>query len=168
VKLLPLDDGSTDLVAAWLADGANHQWLDFGGGLQVLTSAHLKIMRRRELHLLMTFTPDSEDLPIGVVALSNIAPRFGTATLWYVLGDKRFSGHGYTTRAVSGLLGHAFHVLKLRAVNAWAADSNTPSIRILTRNRFRLAGRQRECHVIEGRVVDRLLFDLLASEYWPL
>jgi ribosomal-protein-alanine N-acetyltransferase len=116
----------------------------------------------------MTFTPDTNGTPIGVVALSNISRTFKTATLWYVLGDKRFAGQVHTGRAVSRLLGHAFDVLKLQAINAWAVDSNVASIRVLTRNGFQFVGRQRRCHIIEGRAADRLLFDLLASEYQPL
>ena len=30
---------------------------------------------------------------------------------------------------------------------------------------FRYIGRQRQCHVIDGRAYDRLLFDLLAEEF---
>ena len=66
-------------------------------------------------------------------------------------------------RPLEDLLGHAFDVYI--QTNAWAADGNTGSIRILERNGFRPIGRQRMCHVIGGRQVDRLLFDLLTSEW---
>lgn len=165
MRLLPLDDATIELAAAWLAEKANYRWLDFGGGQQILSRAALKIMTQRDLHMLRTFTADGDDAPIGLVALSNVAPNFHTATLWYVLGDKRFAGQGLTSRAVSLLLTHAFHGLGLQAVNAWAVEGNAPSIRVLTRNHFRLIGRQRRCHVIDGRPADRLLFDLLASEH---
>jgi len=156
------------LAAEWLAQKANVQWLDFGNGNQILTPISLKIMTQRDTHLLRAFTSDSDDTPIGMVALSSISHHFHTATLWYVLGDKCYAGQGYTTRAVSQLLTYAFTVQGLQAINAWVVEHNEPSIRVLTRNHFRLIGRQRRCHVIDGRPADRLLFDLLASEHKAL
>jgi len=143
----------------------NYQWLDFGNGNQILNEISLKIMIQRDIHLIRSFTSDSEDAPIGLVALSGISHNFKTATLWYVLGDKSYGGKGYTARAVSKILHAGFKELGLQAVNAWAVESNTPSVRVLTRNNFQPIGRQRKCHYIEGRPFDRLLFDLLASEY---
>ena len=42
------------------------------------------------------------------------------------------------------------------------------SLRIIERLGFRFIGRQRQCHYIDGRPYDRLLFDLLASEHQEL
>jgi RimJ/RimL family protein N-acetyltransferase len=163
MRLEPIDDRLT-LVEAWLGDEANHQWLDFGAGVQRLTEGALKIMAQRDLHVLRLFRADGATVPSGLVALSNIAPRFGTATLWYVLGDKQQAGRGATTEAVGALLDLAFGPLGLGAVNAWAVEGNVASIRVLQHNGFRLIGRQRRCHVIDGRPCDRLLFDRLALE----
>jgi RimJ/RimL family protein N-acetyltransferase len=46
-------------------------------------------------------------------------------------------------------------------------DSN-PSLRSLQRLGFRYVGRLRQCHMIDGRLHDRLLFDLLAAEHEEL
>jgi len=80
------------------------RWLDFGGGVQLLSPVNLKIITQRDSHSLRVFTSDTDDTPIGLVALSNIARNFQTASLWYVLGDKGYRGQGYTTRAVSEML----------------------------------------------------------------
>lgn len=165
MKLRPMDDGGCQLVAGWLAQKENHQWLDFGNGVQVLEAPSLKIMAQRGLHLLRVFTADSEDTPIGLAALSNIHPTFQTATLWFLLGDKRFAKQGYTTRAVSKILTLGFQELELRSINAWAVEQNVASIRTIERNNFRLVGRLRECHHIDGHPRDRLLFDILKSEH---
>jgi RimJ/RimL family protein N-acetyltransferase len=69
--------------------------------------------------------------------------------------------------ASSKLLTLAFHELGLHAVNTWIVDRN-PSVRSLERLNFRFVGRQRQCHMIDGRPYDRLLFDLLASEHREL
>lgn len=164
MRLEILDTPHLARASAWLCDEQNSRWLDFGGGTQRLDAAGLKIMTQRSLHVLRVFTADDTE-PIGLVALSNVAPRFGTATLWYVLGDKHYGGRGYTTRSVARMLALAFRTLGLRAVNAWAVEANTASVRVLVRNGFHLIGRQRQCHVVDGQVCDRLLFDVLASEH---
>jgi RimJ/RimL family protein N-acetyltransferase len=58
----------------------------------------------------------------------------------------------------------AFRDLGLHAVNTWAAEHN-PSLRTIERLGFRFVGKLRQCHYIDGRPYDRLLFDLLASEH---
>jgi RimJ/RimL family protein N-acetyltransferase len=163
MKLEPLEDGHVELVAGWLAAPQNARWLRFGAGVERLSPASLKMMAQRDLHVLRLFSV--ADRPIGVVALSDVDRQFGTATLWYVLGDLEHRGRGHTSRAVSRLLSIGFSELGLVSVNAWVVEDNTSSLRVLARNNFRIIGRQRQCHRLEGRPRDRLLFDLVASEH---
>ena len=164
MRLQPLDRANFGLVMSWLGQEENYQWLDFGAGAQLLQAGALQLMLHRETHCLRVFNSEPEDVPLGIVALSNVSPRFKTAMLWYVLGEKKYSGRGCTTQAVRTILQLGFGALGLHAVNAWAVSVNAPSIRVLERNNFQLIGRLRQCHYIEGRLCDRLLFDLLASE----
>lgn len=165
MRIRTIESSEIALIAGWLGDKENYQWLDFGSGNQALSAISLRVMTQRDIHVIRCFTSDVNDAAIGLVALSDFARNFGTATLWYLLGDKAYSGQGYTTRAVSEALTLGFMELGLRAVNAWAIEHNVPSIRILERNNFLLIGRQRQCHMIDGRVCDRLLFDLLEAEH---
>ena len=114
--------------------------------------------------LALIFTADEEDMPIGVVGLSNVNSHFKNATLWTVLGDKSYGGRGYATRAVSGMLTLGFEELGLHTINTWIVEHN-PSVRVAERVKFRPFGRQRQCHYIDGRPYDRLWFDLVASEH---
>jgi len=155
-----------DLAATWLAEERNYRWLDFGSGVQRLGAASLKIMAQKDAHALRLFTGDEEQVPIGVVGLSNVDRNFKTATIWIALGEKRFSMKGYAQRAASEMLTFGFQELGLRAITAWAVECNHASVRIIERLNFRPMGRQRQCHYIEGRVYDRLWFDLLASEHY--
>jgi len=152
------------LVAGWLAQKENHQWLDFGDGRQFASPEWLKIAMQRGTQVLRVFTSDVGDTPIGVVGLSNVNQHFKSATIWIVLGDKSFKGRGFATRAVSAMLTYGFVTLGLHAINTWIVEHN-PSIRVAERVKFRPIGRQRQCHYIDGRPYDRLLFDLLASEH---
>jgi RimJ/RimL family protein N-acetyltransferase len=164
MKLQPIDRSNFELVMSWLAQKENYQWLDFGSGNQLLQPGALQLMSRRETHCIRAFTSEPDDVPIGVVALSSVSQNFKTAMLWYALGDKNYSGRGYTTRAAHEILQFGFGTLGLYAVNAWTVSINRASVRVLERNNFQPVGRLRQSHYIEGRVFDRLLFDLLASE----
>jgi RimJ/RimL family protein N-acetyltransferase len=157
------------LAASWLARKENHQWLDFGDGRQTLTPEWLKIMSQRDTHLLRIYTSD-DDQPIGLAGLDTVNRSFKTGRFWFVTGEHAFRGRGYATRAASTLLTIAFRDFGLQAVNSWAVDTNppNPSVRIAEQLNFRLIGRQRQCHYIDGRAYDRLWFDLLASEHKEL
>ena len=165
MKLRPIDPSEIDLVARWLSQKDNCRWLDFGNGVQTLSPVAIKVMMQRDIHLMRIFTSDSESTPIGLVALSNIDRKFKTATMWCVLGNKNHAGQGYSTRAVSEILTLGFKDLGLQAINAWAVDQNTSSVRMIRRNHFCFIGVQRRCHYMDGRPHDRLLFDILASEH---
>ena len=165
MRLLPLDSPERiQLVAHWLAQKENYQWLDFGDGRQLVSAEWLKIGMQRGSYVLRLFTSDADDTPIGVVGFSNINPHFKTASIWVVVGDKSYGARGHATRAASEMLSFGFEELGLRAVQTWIADGNQ-SLRISKRLGFRLIGRQRQCHCVDGRVYDRLWFDLLASEH---
>jgi RimJ/RimL family protein N-acetyltransferase len=166
--LRPIERSDEDVVITWLGRKENYQWLDFGNGSQLVSPVLLKVMLRKDSNLCRVFTSGSTEAPIGLVALSNVSHNFRSGMLWYVLGEKRFEGHGHTSRAVSEFLTLGFTEARLGAVNAWAVEENAASIRVLERNHFRLIGRQRQCHYIGGRAVDRLLFDLLAAEHKAL
>jgi RimJ/RimL family protein N-acetyltransferase len=168
MKLLPLDRPELfELVASWLARKENHQWLDFGNGRQPFTPTLLKIMAQLETHFMRVYTSDRDDTPIGIVGLTQVDRAFKTAMFWGVCGEKSFRNRGYSTFAGSKLMTLAFRDLGLHTINTWAAEHN-PSVRTLERLGFRFVGRQRQCHYIDGRPYDRLLFDLLASEHREL
>lgn len=164
MRLSPLDSPELfRLVAGWLAEPENWKWLDFGPGVQALTPVNLKIMVQREIQVLRLYTADDDDQPIGVVGLANVDRNFKTASVWCVLGDKRYGG--YATRAVREMLSYGFDELGLHTVSAWTADTNAPARRLLDKLHFNYIGRLRQCHSIDGHAVDRLLFDILATEH---
>lgn len=164
VRLLILDDSAIERVSNWLARKDNYQWLDFGRGLQTLDRMALKIMSQREAHCLRVFTDASGSTTIGVVGLSDISVSFGTAVLWYVLGEKAFLGRGYTAQAVSRAIDIGFDELGLQSISAWTVDTNVASARILEKNGFRRIGVRRQCHWIDGQSHNRVLFDLVRED----
>lgn len=165
MQLKPLDSSELiELVAGWLAQKENYQWLDFGGGRQP-TPALVKIMVQRDTNVLRVFTADDDTTPIGVVGLNNVDRYNKTAMLWAVLGDKSCVRRGYTTRALSKMLTLGFQDLGLEAVQSWSVAHNSAGIEVTKRLNLRFVGRQRQCHSIDGRAFDRLLFDILPDEH---
>jgi len=123
-------------------------------------------MTQRDTHFIRVWTSD-DGTPVGVAGLDTVNRSFKTGRFWFVAGDKAFRGRGYSTRAASKLLTLAFRDLGLQAVTSWAVDANppNPSVGIALRLGFKIIGRQRQCHYIDGRAYDRLWMDLLASEH---
>lgn len=160
-----LDDSDIKTVITWFQNEENYKWLDFGKGIQKLEGPTIKFMAQREIHAIRLFTPDDSEKPIGIVALSDINKKFKTAVLWYLLGDKEYSGKNYTTRAVTGILNYGFNELKLQSIYAWAIDKNKASIKVLEKNNFKLIGKRRRCHYIDGESYDRLYYDLIVDEH---
>jgi RimJ/RimL family protein N-acetyltransferase len=168
MKFLPLDTpGILELAAGWIEKKETYQWLNFGNAGQPVTPALLKILTQSKTHFLRVYTSGHGNDPIGIVALNGVDRTFKTATFWGAAGDKSFRSRGYGTLAASRFMTMAFRDLGLYSVNTWVAEGN-PSLKIIERAGFRFIGRQRECHYIDGRPHDRLLFDLLASEHKEL
>src|SRR5918996_4823623 len=142
------------VVAGWLAQKENYQWLDFGDGTRALAPAWLKIMTQRKNAVLRVYTTDEHAAPIGLVGLDDVNRTYRTARIWAVAGDKSFAARGYSTRAVSAMLTFGFRELGLHAINTWVVEGN-PSVRVVERLNFRFLGRQRQCHYIDGRPYDR-------------
>ena len=164
VMVRPATDDILPTIVDWLARPEIARWLDFGSG-QAVTAAALKLGMARGGEQLFTFADEGAETPVGVVGLSQIHRSFRTAMLWYALGEPQMAGRGLTTRAVEAVLEIAFGRLELDAINAWTVVENRPSARILEKTGFRLIGRQRRCHHIDGRAHDRLLFDRLSSQF---
>lgn len=163
MEVRPLEPSEAGLVAQWLASEDIAKWLDLGDGGTV-SPLGLKIMMKKESNVFWTYTADDSDAPIGLVALSGINRKHQSAMFWAFMGEQGLVSRGYTSRASRKLLRHAFEVLGLRSVHAWVAEVNHPCLRMVSKLGFREMGRQRDCHLLDGRYVDRLWFDIVAAE----
>ncbi|MDZ7755217.1 GNAT family N-acetyltransferase [Rhodohalobacter sp.] len=162
----PVENDNIKTIVRWMMDEQNYRWFDFGRGVQKLAAPALKIddLTDNE-HELRIFTCDETDKPIGLISLSDINKKFKTATLWFVLGDKNYTGQNYTTKAVSSMLTMGFEELKLESIFAWVIEKNVASIKVLEKNNFKFIGKRRRCHYINGHAYDRLQYDILAGEH---
>jgi RimJ/RimL family protein N-acetyltransferase len=158
-ELRPNDLG---LVAAWLSRNEVNRWLTPEWRNRVVSTTFVAIALRDSKNRF--FLVHCGGKPCGLVALADIDFADATAMVWYVLGDSAFSKRGIASEAVKQLVRKSFHELKLQSLYAWIMDDNTASARVLQKVGFREAGRIRRATSSNGRQVDRIYFDLIASE----
>lgn len=158
--------GSTDVndIAAWLAEPDINQWFDFGQGRQTLSVLAVQFMMQSGRHRLRVFGPIGNNDASGLVAISDLAHAFGTASFWVLRDRRRPASRDMTFVASTRLLREAFESERLHCVTAWAVDCNVRSRRLLERIGFRLIGMQRDCHVMHGSRFGRVLYDLLPAD----
>jgi RimJ/RimL family protein N-acetyltransferase len=158
----PVEECDLPLIQQWLSEPDNIKWLDF----TEMSLLKLKFMLGRPTDVYRVFCPSRSQPPIGIVAIVNIHPVHRNGVIWVVLGDKRFSGQGYTTQASSEILEYAYSKLKLSCISSYVVETNrNPLVKSFG---FVYYGRQRQCHFVDGALQDRLWYDLLSSEFKPL
>lgn len=151
-------------LADWLARPHNYKWLDFGNGRQVLSANALAMMAKSGAHCIRA-CHDSQERVVGVAALQHVDNGFRSAMLWGVRFRVRPPARGSAVHQIRQIMEVGFHELGLASVHAWVVATNSPSIAVVKASGMREAGRQRQAHVVDGVAQDRLLFDILASEF---
>lgn len=153
-----------DDIAAWLAQPTISRWFDFGLGRQTLPALAVQAMVHSRQHRIRVFGSVGNTVPSGIVAVSDVTHRFATGSFWILRDRLRPTCVDMAFNAATYLLHEAFIRDRLRCITAWAVDCNVPSQRLLARLGFRLIGQQRECHLVDGMRVGRLLYDLLPDD----
>ncbi|QTO23289.1 GNAT family N-acetyltransferase [Burkholderia seminalis] len=153
-----------DDIAAWLAQPTISRWFDFGLGRQTLPALAVQAMVHSRQHRIRVFGSVGNTVPSGIVAVSDVTHRFATGSFWILRDRLRPTCVDMAFNAATYLLHEAFVRDRLRCITAWAVDCNVPSQRLLARLGFRLIGQQRECHLVDGMRVGRLLYDLLPDD----
>jgi RimJ/RimL family protein N-acetyltransferase len=74
-------------------------------------------------------------------------------------------GKGYMNEALTGLVSHAFEVMKLRRLEADVDPCNAASIRTLERLGFQREGFLRERWHVNGEIQDAFFYGLLRREW---
>lgn len=141
-----------------------NQWFDFGQGRQTLSVLAVQLMMQSGRHRLRVFGPIGNNDASGLVAISDLAHAFGTASFWVLRDSRRPASRDMTFVASTRLLREAFESDQLHCITAWAVDCNVRSRRLLERIGFRPIGLQRDCHVMHRSRFGRVLYDLLPPD----
>ncbi len=151
-----------ELVARWLSKPEINRWLAAEWRNRAVSSTLIAIAARNRRNRLFLVRYNAQ--PCGLVALADITAADKTAMMWYVLGEGELSGRGITSEAVIQLTRFCFAEVGLSSVYAWTVEDNMASRRVLQKAGLREAGRIRCAASSAGRQVDRIYFDLIASE----
>ncbi|PMS16823.1 MAG: N-acetyltransferase [Pandoraea sp.] len=151
-------------IAAWLAQPTINRWFDFGLGRQALTALAVLAMLQSRRHRIRVFGPTGYRAPSGLVAVSDITHRFATGSFWVLRDSQRPAYADMTYDASRSVLRESFECDKLHCITAWAVETNVASQRLLGRLGFRTIGLQRACHLVDGKRLGRLLYDLLRDD----
>jgi len=149
-------------AATWLSRNEINRWLTSEWRNRVVYPTVLAIALRNPKNRLFLVRFNGE--ACGLTALADIDVADATAMIWYLLGESGFSRRGIASEAVKQLVRKSFHELKLQSLYAWVMEDNVASARLLQRVGFREVGRIRQAASSNGRQVDRIYFDLVASE----
>lgn len=113
----------------------------------------------------LAVTLKSDDQLIGNCGLRKEDPDSRVADIGYELSPE-YWGRGYATEAASRMVAFGFEQLGLRRVWARTTADNEASTRVLEKLGLRLEGRMRSHEHIAGRWVDRLIYGILADEWF--
>ncbi|NJE06589.1 N-acetyltransferase [Thermococcus sp. M36] len=117
------------------------------------------LRREKKREKVFAIVENSSRSLVGLIGLHRIDHHNGRAELGYFLA-REYWGRGYASEAVKLALEYAFEWLNLRKVYARVYEPNVPSIRVLEKNGFTLAGRWKRHQYVPGEgFVDVLLYE---------
>jgi RimJ/RimL family protein N-acetyltransferase len=162
VTIQKLTAGDFELVARWLSKPEINRWLTAEWRDSAVNGTVIAIAVRNRSNRLFLVRCDGQ--ACGLVALANIDAADKTAMVWYALGEQKLSNRGIISEAVTQLTRLCFREMELASIYAWIMEDNGASNRVLQKAGLREAGRIRRAASSGGRQVDRIYFDLIASE----
>lgn len=109
---------------------------------------------------------DFDGAVIGDIALQDIDWQNRTCTLGYGLTKLDYRGKGYATDAAKIILRYGFCHLGFERISSSTQENNIGSQRVLEKCGFTLEGRERKAKYFAGKRHDRLIYGLLAEEYF--
>jgi RimJ/RimL family protein N-acetyltransferase len=166
VRLRPFTDADVTRVVEGIGDADTQFWLAFmpREPLETDGQAYLEQVRERlatDHTVTWAFTAADDDRLLGAVGLFRLdyEPELG----YWTHPDAR--GRRLTTRAAALAVDHAFDVLDLPVVSAFAAVGNTGSIRVLEGVGMRRVGvLRRIARTSDGQLTDLVGYDMLPEE----
>ena len=102
-----------------------------------------------------------EDVVIGWCGYHTWYTNHNRAELGYVMNDELYKGKGYMKEALRPIIQYGFGKMNLNRIEAYIAEDNIPSYKLLAANGFVKEGLLREHYFTKGRHEDSILYALL-------
>jgi [ribosomal protein S5]-alanine N-acetyltransferase len=105
---------------------------------------------------------------LGKCGFHTWVPTHRRAEIGYELYADEDKNKGYMTEALSAILAYGFEQMNLHRIEAYIADYNIPSAKLLKRFGFTEEGNARGHYIVDGINEDSLLLSLLQPEFAQL
>lgn len=103
--------------------------------------------------------------PIGECGFHTWNTFHQRAELFYLLRQEEDKQKGYMTEALQVVIPFGFETLQLHRIEAFVADWNTPSVKLLQKFNFTKEGTAREHYLSNGVFEDSDVYSLLQKEH---
>jgi hypothetical protein len=165
VELCKLEASHAGMIKSWLDQGRASHWLDLGSGRQQMSTRELFLMLiGPRCHARLFRLPGAEEF-LGLVCLTDCSNAMGSAEVWGMRGFYGPTPMNVVPSAFVSIAATGFLDLGREVIGSWVVEGNQFSIATLERLGMRQMGRQRARHRVNGRLQDRLLFDVVRAEF---
>ncbi len=171
-RLRPIVNDDLQLLHRWLNDPEIMMFWDGRDHPATFDRVEARFRRSiegsdRDAHRWMIEVPEGDGVAtIGMIQHGRVDPRARNAQVDVLIGEPRFRDTGFGGDALFALLEHLFEAQKLRRVWFTIRAGNERAITAGERAGFAREGVLREHNWLEGKLVDVIVFGMLARE-WP-
>lgn len=165
VELHPVDGTHAHIIDGWFRDERARHWLDLGSGRQQMPARELLLMLIGPRCHARLFRLPGSAVFLGLVCLNDFRNEMGSAEVWGLRGFYGRTVPNVTAAAFLSVVAEGFLHLGREVIGSWVVEGNAFSISMLEKLGMRCTGRQRARHRINGRLHDRLLFDVTRQEF---
>lgn len=113
-----------------------------------------------------TICESTEQIPIGVIGLSNLNSKNQSGYLFIWIGESAYWGKGFGSEAIVLFLGYCYRILNMRRIILEVYDYNERAIRAYEKVGFVKEGKVRRSLFKDGRYVDEYIMSMLKDEYF--
>jgi len=163
--LSPFDTDDIEICTKW-AEWMNDKTVgdNYGGltNLVTLSSAKKTLQELRGYRFGIVLLDG--DVLIGHISIHDIDHLNRNAFIGVFIGDEENRNKGYGAEAIRLVLGYAFNTLNLHSIMLSVHADNYAAINCYKKVGFRESGRRREWIFKDGKYIDKLYMDILASE----
>jgi RimJ/RimL family protein N-acetyltransferase len=167
VYLSPFDTDNEEIITKWTAWMNDKTVAENYGGTphHLVTRAHAKTTIGNLTGYRFSIVLLEDDAFIGHISLHNVDSINRNAFLGIVIGDAENRGKGYGEEAIRLAVNYGFKTLNFHSI-ALSVHSDMPAaIACYQKVGFKEVGRMREWVFKNGRYVDKILMEILDSEF---
>ena len=168
IYLSPRNSEDVETFTKWLNDfqvtdglGRSGLIVTLNGEKEYLENVHDNDNTR---YYFVIVTLENDEM-IGTISLENINYINRSAKLGIFIGEEKHRGKGIGKEAIQLILDYGFHYLNLNSIQLSVFAFNERAIACYKKCGFKEVGRLREAYYLNGKYYDKILMDILKSEF---